>query len=216
LHALAHVLVQVCDDLSEFATHMHAYVSRYLPIDSFVTMVCAALNSDTNEIECLNLGHPPPLLVKQDGAVQPLQHAQNSALGMLTCAPKSEVYRMSPNDVLLLYTDGMTELRSGSTESGVFEMPDTALLAGALESCVDIIRSMAGAGINVIRDCISQSLRIQLDLAVASDDAAFLLGRFRDPESRWQKSTPPPPRTVGRRLPGDYFGGAGVRPQYFY
>jgi serine phosphatase RsbU (regulator of sigma subunit) len=217
LHALAHVLVQVCDSVSEVATHMHAYVSSYLPIDSFVTMVCVALNVETREIECLNLGHPAPLLVRDDGTVQPLQCSQNSALGLLTCAPQSELYTMGHNDVLLLYTDGMTELRipTTTTSSGLFQMPDTALLAGALDACVDIIRSMAGAEIDKMRDCISESLKIQLDLAMASDDATFLLARLAGGGNRpWQRSTPPPPRTVGRRLSGDYFG-AGARPQYF-
>jgi serine phosphatase RsbU (regulator of sigma subunit) len=215
LHALAHVLVQVCDDLSGFASHMHAYVTRYLPIDSFVTMVCTALNADTHEVECLNLGHPPPLIVREDGVAEPLQYARNSALGMLTCTPQSETYAMSANDVLLLYTDGMTELRSSSRESGVFEVPDTALLAGALGSSVDIIRLMAGADIYAIRDRVSQSLRSQLDQATASDDAAFLLARFIGGERSSRKSSPPRPRTVGHRLPGDHFGGVGARPHFF-
>lgn len=179
LHTLVHVLVEVCQNISELVIHIDAYLCRYLPGDSFVTMVLVALDVRTGEIECLNLGHLPPLLVGAGGNVRPLQSGQNLALGMMPFTPQSERYRMDHDEVLLLYTDGLTELENGRRPGEAPEPPDTGLLAGALGGCVQIIHSMHGADINAIRDRMSQSIRIQLDLTMASDDAAFLLARLQ-------------------------------------
>jgi hypothetical protein len=179
LHTLVHVLVEVCQSLAELVVHMDAYLCRYLPGESFVTMVLVALDVRTGELECLNLGHLPPLLVGAGGNVRPLQAGKNLALGMMPFTPQSELYRMERDEVLLLYTDGLTELENGRRPGEEPAPPDTGLLAGALGGCVQIIHSMPGADINSIRDRMSQSIRIQLDLTMASDDAAFLLARLQ-------------------------------------
>ena len=179
LHTLVHVLVEVCQSLAELVVHMDAYLCRYLPGESFVTMVLVALDVRTGELECLNLGHLPPLLVGAGGNVRPLQAGKNLALGMMPFTPQSELYRMERDEVLLLYTDGLTELENGRRPGEEPAPPDTGLLAGALGGCVQIIHSMPGADINAIRDRMSQSIRIQLDLTMASDDAAFLLARLQ-------------------------------------
>ena len=200
LHTLVHVLVELCDSLAQLVVHMDAYLCRYLPGESFVTMVLVALDVRTGEIECLNLGHLPPLLVGEGGSVRPLQAAENLALGMMPFTPRSEKYQMDRDEVLLLYTDGLTELENGRRPGEEPAPPDTGLLAGALGGCVQIIHSMQGADINAIRDRMSQSVRIQLDLVMASDDAAFILARLQGkqpqqllPEAARNVTVAPPP-----------------------
>ena len=65
---------------------------------------------------------------------------------------------------------------------------------------MQIIHSMQGADINAIRDRMSQSIRIQLDLVMASDDAAFILARLQGkqpqqllPEAARNVTVAPPP-----------------------
>ncbi|MFZ5892894.1 MAG: SpoIIE family protein phosphatase [Myxococcota bacterium] len=203
LHTLVHVLVEVCHNLAELVMHMDAYLCRYLPGESFVTMVCVALDVRTGEIECLNLGHLPPLLVGAGGSVRPLQAAQNLALGMMPFTPQSERYYMERDEVLLLYTDGLTELENGRRPGEEPAPPDTGLLAGALGGCVQIIHSMQGADLNAIRDRMSQSIRIQLDLTMASDDAAFVLARLKGTPAPFELhgSTMRPPGAVAFKTP---------------
>ena len=59
-------------------------------------------------------GHPPPVLVRADGTVafQPMVGGQ--VLGVLADARSTSVaLRLEPGDTLLLYTDGLTEARTG-------------------------------------------------------------------------------------------------------
>jgi serine phosphatase RsbU (regulator of sigma subunit) len=202
LHTLVHVLVEVCADLAELVQHMDAHLRRYLPIDSFVTMVCIALNAENGELECLNLGHPPPLLVQKSGQVRPLQTGQNPALGMMEFVPRSDRFVMTRSEVLFLYTDGLTELGDAASSSNTPDPADDELLPGTLAACVQIIRVMPQAPIEAIRDQVSQSLEIQLDLSIASDDAAFLLARLRDsplPSDRHGATLRPGPGFQPRR-----------------
>jgi phosphoserine phosphatase RsbU/P len=193
LHTLVHVLVEAGQSLAELVLHMNAYLSRFLPEDSFVTMVCVAIDPRTGDLECANLGHPPPLLIARDGSVRPLQYGQNVALGMMELRPRIDKFRVDSDEVLLLYTDGLTELEDvaltqlgkGSEPLGreFVKPPENELLPGMLTDCMQIISSMADAEIDAISSRISQSIRIQRDLLLASDDIAFLLARLKsEPE----------------------------------
>ncbi|MFS8097154.1 SpoIIE family protein phosphatase [Lentzea alba] len=61
-------------------------------------------------------GHPPPLLLRADGTSSLLRLPGGQLVGMLPDArfAATEV-RLEPGDALLLYTDGLTEARSGDT-----------------------------------------------------------------------------------------------------
>ncbi|MDT7578915.1 MAG: phosphoserine phosphatase RsbU/P, partial [Pseudonocardiales bacterium] len=59
-------------------------------------------------------GHPAPVLVRADGSVafQPMDGGQ--VVGVLADAASTSVaLRLCPGDTLLLYTDGLTEARTG-------------------------------------------------------------------------------------------------------
>ena len=64
----------------------------------------------------LNAGHNPPLLLSKDGTRQLLE-ASGTALGILKQVRYSEqVVDFYPGDILIMYTDGITEAINATEE----------------------------------------------------------------------------------------------------
>ncbi len=77
----------------------------------FATLVCGRA-SKAGRIEVCNAGHCPPLIVR-GGKVEPLQ-ATGLPVGLF-CASEYTVTeaQLAPGDLMLLYTDGLTEASDG-------------------------------------------------------------------------------------------------------
>ena len=90
-----------------------AKISRRLfmktPPERYVTAFIAALDPATNRVSYTNAGHNPGLLVRADGTVQRLE-ANGMPLGLFPVVEYERVeITLGPGDLLLLYTDGITE-----------------------------------------------------------------------------------------------------------
>ncbi len=84
--------------------------------DRFITLVLIAIDRESDEVRYVNAGHNPPFLVHASGEAQQLS-VGGLLLGMFPEATyESAQFRMSPGDVLVLYSDGVTEARDGSDE----------------------------------------------------------------------------------------------------
>ncbi len=82
--------------------------------DGFITLFYGSLDTGTGELTWANAGHEPPLLRRADGgdAALPLEADDGMALGVLPGVPyEDHALVMAPGDLLLLYTDGVTESR---------------------------------------------------------------------------------------------------------
>lgn len=76
----------------------------------FGTAVCVNYELNTGLLHCVRAGHPPPLLFRAGGAVEPIGCA-DPALAMFPEIEFQEtVTRLDPGDALLLFTDGATEI----------------------------------------------------------------------------------------------------------
>lgn len=70
------------------------------------------------EVKLSSGGHPAPLLRRADGSVQPVE-APGALLGCLRDPGLRDVrFRLNPQDVLVIYTDGVTEARRGQVQFG--------------------------------------------------------------------------------------------------
>ena len=81
-------------------------------------MVAVAIDPATGEIECVNAGHPPVLIVDRDGdRAHRSSRPSNPALGDGAASPmEPERALLEFGDVLAMYTDGLTELRNAAKE----------------------------------------------------------------------------------------------------
>ncbi|WP_285574753.1 PP2C family protein-serine/threonine phosphatase [Streptomyces sp. RTGN2] len=151
-------------DLTELGTRLERSVAREVNGEKFVTAVLAEVRDE--EVVLLNHGHPAPMFVRRDGAVDfPLPTAYALPLGLgLHGGKPPQPYRarFGPGDQLLLYTDGVTEARD---RTGTFyPLGDrTALLAGA----------DAQAALEMLREDVVRHVDGPLH-----DDAAMLLLRY--------------------------------------
>jgi serine phosphatase RsbU (regulator of sigma subunit) len=84
--------------------------------DKFVTLFYGVLDWKNRSLSFSNAGHNPPLLLRADGRVQYLLEG-GVALGVLPDARYEErPVALQPGDVLLLYTDGVSEAESPTGE----------------------------------------------------------------------------------------------------
>jgi phosphoserine phosphatase RsbU/P len=91
----------------------------------FTTAFLAELNPATGELVYLCAGHNPPILKREDGTVERLK-SDNIPLGIeLKEDYQTGLTRIEPNDLLVIYTDGVTEARNEYRS----EFGETRLLA---------------------------------------------------------------------------------------
>ncbi|MEW1914350.1 SpoIIE family protein phosphatase [Kitasatospora sp. NPDC085895] len=89
-------------------------------------------------------GHPPALVVRTDGRTEFLHTPGGLLLGILPDAPLTAARTvLDPGDTLLLYTDGLTEARTGPTRRSLFG--DDALRAFAARHAPATPQEMIGA-----------------------------------------------------------------------
>ncbi|MFZ5775897.1 MAG: PP2C family protein-serine/threonine phosphatase [Thermodesulfobacteriota bacterium] len=77
--------------------------------EKFFTMVYLLLDTSSGQLHYCNAGHPPPLLLRQNGSVEPLEMGGGivGLSGMLDFEEGEKQLR--PGDTLLLHTDGLIE-----------------------------------------------------------------------------------------------------------
>ncbi|MGW3117641.1 PP2C family protein-serine/threonine phosphatase [Streptomyces sp. NPDC001107] len=101
-------------DLLAVVDRIERSLARNLGSDDFVTAVVAGYPK-AGQLEVVNCGHAPPLLVRGDGSVTAVESTHPAPpLGLRALTdhtPGLQVLSFADRDQLLLYTDGVTEAR---------------------------------------------------------------------------------------------------------
>lgn len=97
------------------------YVNNMLcheSIDSmFVTVFYGIYNTETGLVEYTNAGHNPPYVVRADGTVDTLPMSENIVAGMFDDFTFTQsTLQLAKGDMLVLFTDGVTEAFNTSGE----------------------------------------------------------------------------------------------------
>jgi hypothetical protein len=100
--------------LLETYASMHDAVGRQFPESRFVTALIAQLDLDTGRLTWISAGHPPPLVIRGGRHARTLQTTPAPPLGVESTGgpPTLSCESLEPADLLLLYTDGLTEART--------------------------------------------------------------------------------------------------------
>jgi serine phosphatase RsbU (regulator of sigma subunit) len=90
-----------------------AAIFEQYPTSRFVTGLIAELDLASGRLHWTSAGHPPPLLLRGGHLIKQLDLTPSPPLGMqLATGPPVEGEEwLEPGDMLLLYTDGLTEAR---------------------------------------------------------------------------------------------------------
>ena len=118
------------------------------PPERYVTAFVAALDPGPGRFSYTNAGHNPGLLVRADGTVQRLE-ANGMPIGLFPAVEYQRVdITLGPGDLLLLYTDGITEAANPAGDEFGLERLQAAVqkhsreplvaLAVAVETAVEV------------------------------------------------------------------------------
>jgi sigma-B regulation protein RsbU (phosphoserine phosphatase) len=111
--------------------------------DLFVTMFYAILDPQEGVLTFANGGHNPPLLFGNGARDVVYLSAQGMALGVLTGIElEQRETSLAPGDVLLFYTDGVTDALNHATEEFGLERLCRVVHAHQTESATDIMRAI--------------------------------------------------------------------------
>jgi len=101
-----------CGLLETYAA-MDDAVGEQFPDERYVTAVFAQLDLETGRLAWISAGHPPPLVIRHGRLARTLSAPPATPLGIPLHSPPPIVAEESlePGDLLLLYTDGLTEAR---------------------------------------------------------------------------------------------------------
>ena len=129
-------------------------------MDGFVTLFYGVLDTGTGGFAYANAGHEPPLWSRAaSGDVVPLQSDSGLPLGCVSRVPYAMgTVRLAPGDLVVLFTDGMTEARD---EAGLFLGTDglRALVPvgspSARAACEDLFARVRAFAADALRDDVS-------------------------------------------------------------
>ncbi len=98
--------------LDALVAKLNNFIQANTSVDKFITFFIGMFNFEEHSFTYVNAGHNPPLLMHHDGTLRQLD-VGGLLLGMLDNAPyEAETVRMRKDDVILLFTDGVTEAKN--------------------------------------------------------------------------------------------------------
>jgi sigma-B regulation protein RsbU (phosphoserine phosphatase) len=171
LHAAIHAQTGSHDTLVKTISAVNRYLAENIPSNRFVTLFYAELDPESGAVSFLNAGHNPPLIVHAAGTVEQL------ASGGLPLGIKADAdYRegrthLRMGDVLVIYSDGVTEAASPSGE----EFGPTRLY--------EVVSRNVDASAAGIRDRIESALTKFSQGTQAADDITLVIVK-RQAETR--------------------------------
>ncbi|HLB88112.1 MAG TPA: SpoIIE family protein phosphatase [Terriglobales bacterium] len=125
-------LPEIVAAANRFFTHKHIG-------EKYATLIIARIRRD-GELEYVNCGHIPPLLVCNHEVIRPAHG--NLPVGLLGDATyESDHYNMHPGDRLILVTDGVTEAENARGD--FFDNERLETVAGKSETLEDIFSAVA-------------------------------------------------------------------------
>ncbi|MFO0615978.1 MAG: SpoIIE family protein phosphatase [Polyangiaceae bacterium] len=169
VHTMISALSDTGRSIEEMMVRLNTHLCEYMPSDSFVTMACVLVDPATGDIEVVNAGHLPPLVIGREGAVRRLQSEVNPVLGVGRCDMTTQRSRLERGEVLFLYTDGLTELRDPSRNM----LGEQALA----ENVARIYAAKANAALSVTLGGLTAMLDDYRAGELREDDQAILLAR---------------------------------------
>jgi serine phosphatase RsbU (regulator of sigma subunit) len=132
-----------------------ALLNRAMAADAterFCTVICGHIRRDAGGLQCrlANGGHLPPLLLRRDGTVEEIDGGRGPLVGPFPDARYEEAtLRLEPGDLLLVYTDGVTEVRRHSASRDERDLRAT-LAASAGRSAEEVVDAVEHRAVDLL------------------------------------------------------------------
>jgi sigma-B regulation protein RsbU (phosphoserine phosphatase) len=166
LLAMLRTLVDEGLEPAPLVTRLNTQVCRHAPGTRFITLFYAVYQPLTGDVTYVNAGHTQPLLVRADGICERLTEG-GIALGMFEHSTYTTGHlTIQPNELVAVYSDGITEAESPGGEPF-----DESGLEWALKA--NLGQSLSAIGTAVVR-AVEQHTA---DTRLADDLTVLLLRR---------------------------------------
>jgi serine phosphatase RsbU (regulator of sigma subunit)/HD-like signal output (HDOD) protein len=169
LQASLRALARVTDDPGQLLEAANDALFESTDPERFATIFLAALEPDGSGLRYASAGHNPPLLLRADGTAQWLKPA-GTPLGMIP-EMTYPVFRvpLGPGDLLVAYTDGVTEAMDPAGEE---------FTEAGLESAV---RGASAGGPQAVIDAVLAAVATHISRPGSASAADRLLGAASTP-----------------------------------
>ncbi len=145
IHASVRLLSETETTLDSLALRINSYLVGATEDNRFATFAMVLLAAD-GTLRAVNAGHCPVLIRRRDGRLEQI-HSTGLPLGIMESARYSEsVSRLDPGDLLLIYTDGLTEAENPAEEEFGVERVEQAVARldgpSAESACHDLLSAV--------------------------------------------------------------------------
>ncbi|WP_428936706.1 SpoIIE family protein phosphatase [Fontivita pretiosa] len=173
LHTAVHAAVRAQMPLQTMFLTLNEHLCQYLDEGMFATAAAVCIEPASGEFQTVNAGHPPLFILSPDASVRQLTPSLNCVLGLPQPRIESTRDRLASHELLLMYTDGLSEIADAN---------------GQMLGCTqlaDELRALRRANPTADLDALAQLLRDRLNQLQpqdrAADDRTFLLARLAGP-----------------------------------
>lgn len=168
LQASLRAVTEVGLSLPGLVSRINRLMFENTPDEFFVTFFTALYTPESRTLEWVNAGHNPPLLFRAAGAVEKLDEG-----GLLLGVVRDAEYRsgmtiLNPGDLLVLYTDGVSEAMNPSGEE---------FGEGRIEALVTAGRNLP---LQDLIDRLESDVRAHTGSGDLADDFTIMLVRVRE------------------------------------
>ncbi|MFL6215751.1 MAG: SpoIIE family protein phosphatase [Blastocatellia bacterium] len=163
LHAAVRAQAQTRRSISEVMAEINEYIYENSPSNKFLTLFYGTINPQTGELKYSNGGHNPPVLIRTKGEVLQLDKG-GLPIGMMKGMAYQEAsVFFNPGDVLVIYSDGITE--SVNEQDEEFEE----------ERLIEVVSHNLSRTASGIRDRIDEALSRFVGTMAPVDDMTLMI-----------------------------------------
>jgi sigma-B regulation protein RsbU (phosphoserine phosphatase) len=155
-------------DRAEVVAHVNRQLVEENSADMFVTLFSASIDIENGQVRYCNAGHDSPLVIRRDGSVEILGPPTGPAVGVFhDAAFREDRTVLGEGEVLVLFTDGVTEARN----------PDGEMFGD--ERLCDIVGRCASLPVEEMTKAIADELAGFGAGAPLADDVTIMVLRYR-------------------------------------
>jgi phosphoserine phosphatase RsbU/P len=190
LLAMMRTLVDEGLGLADLVKRLNTQVGKHAPPSRFITLFVASYDTRTGNLQFVNAGQTPPLLRRQNGAIERLSTG-GIALGLFEGSTyQAGLARLDPGDAIVMYSDGITE-----AEDPAGEPFDEAGLERTLALYPGTFPEATAASIGqAVFDAVERHRR---DSRLADDLSVLVLSRLRSSARNEGRNSMAPIATSG-------------------
>jgi serine phosphatase RsbU (regulator of sigma subunit) len=168
LHAAVRAQSQTRASISEVMAEINEYIFENSPSNKFLTLFYGELDPKTGTLSYSNGGHNAPIFVRRAGEVERLDKG-GLPIGMMQSVLYQEAsVAFEPGDVLVIYSDGITESINEKEEE--FEE----------ERLIEVVKNNLGRSASGIRDRIDEALSRFVGTTAPVDDMTLMIIKRTD------------------------------------